>query len=321
MIDTLGRVLKAHRKKAGFSQKTLALKLHQDDTYVSKVENERITPSWEYITKFCALGALQLSEAEQQNIQDLYQQRLASGLPSAPSTETASVHVELPIAPTPEPHPFHSPPSLRRFATRWIIGLGGTLLLSTFIILLVRSRLLAPEPGKPLDVSSYCQDEGYTSALSVESNPYGWHCVHADGTLVLVDLNKACMQQHGEAAPIALLSNIADPQSWVCSASQMVDFQNGWCGAVPVEVGRVGPEDHAPRMFYGVETPLGEMNLTEYFVYFEGEYVGPDVVTLRTRNMERNQWEFAINEEWTTPPENAARTTTTAWRIDYKCAE
>jgi hypothetical protein len=102
---------------------------------------------------------------------------------------------------------------------------------------------------------------------------------------------------------------------------------NGWCSAVPAEVGYFGLHGFNPR--YEMHFPP-EVNLNgppEHYIYYNGEWVGwvsllrDYVASFTGWNHEENMWIFGINSKWVgwqlvqfndwANPER--------WRVDYRC--
>ncbi|MCA9924394.1 MAG: hypothetical protein KC421_18585 [Anaerolineales bacterium] len=91
---------------------------------------------------------------------------------------------------------------------------------------------------------------------------------------------------------------------------------NGWCSAVPVELGQYGWIGMNPiyGMFYDAQVTLKD---ADYYVYYEDEYVNFEVVQLQGMHPERDQWQFTINSGWVSAHEDWQEPS--KWRVDYMC--
>lgn len=97
-------------------------------------------------------------------------------------------------------------------------------------------------------------------------------------------------------------------------ASRIMQVSREWATAIPVEaVYLVDSQDESAYLLYFDE----EVQLNEYFVYFDGRYAEPDVLKLEGFDFQRRQWKFTISEVWIAHHENWENTA--LWKIDFNC--
>ena len=96
-----------------------------------------------------------------------------------------------------------------------------------------------------------------------------------------------------------------------------VKYPNGWCAAMPTSVRSDGMAKY--QMVMSDKAPLGDFEQHPYYVYFDGQYVGADVVILDGDNIQQRQWQFTISPVWVTTHVNWIQPS--HWQIDYRCGE
>jgi DNA-binding XRE family transcriptional regulator len=310
----LGKALRYHRERASLSQAALGKRLHAHPTRIAHTEAGGYTVSEEYITQFIALEELQLSAEDKEKILSLYAAycRGRQGVP--PGVATDESYENTPHSQSDEEIPFS-----RQSPLLWVLaGLGITLLLLASAILW-RGRSEFPTV-QPLLLQDYCQDQGFQGAVLIGDEPYGWEC-YRDEVTEVVDLSGVCRTLYADVAPYALLSDTANPYSWVCQSTSIMDYENGWCGAVPVFIEYDTERDPSfyPRLYFDREINPAALLRGPAYLYFEGEYQEGGHVRRRGSTPSGLGWQFDVDGRWANDPANARWTEPSAWRFDFKC--
>jgi hypothetical protein len=192
--------------------------------------------------------------------------------------------------------------------------------LVTFALIDAKQNVVFAQGGGP-DIEGYCRNQGYSGATLVESNAYGWKCSANDGSTADIHIEDVCRQIYGDAAPKASYKDFENPYSWVCHTERITYHQNGWCSVVPTEVGYYGKSsrwNYNPR-FQAYYDSMTNLESVEYFIYYQGTYVGEDISELEGPDHERgnNEWQFGIDTSWAA--QHWDWHYESSWRIDYRC--
>lgn len=107
-----------------------------------------------------------------------------------------------------------------------------------------------------------------------------------------------------------------------------------WCSTRAVDVTYLNTDDVEDssgwHVFFRDDTDLGNLGPQEYYFYYRGEYVGPDVLQLEGFNSERDQWQAQIKGGWIAGTDNQFGLPNpfkgkyrfwmkNSWRVDYVC--
>ncbi len=95
----------------------------------------------------------------------------------------------------------------------------------------------------------------------------------------------------------------------------IVRHPNGWCSAPAVQAVSLSEALH--YLYFPEEVVLDEFEDHPNYVYFNGSYVGVDIVWLKGQGRETQLWQFLVSKDCVQQTPEWKRTE--LWRVDYRC--
>lgn len=97
----------------------------------------------------------------------------------------------------------------------------------------------------------------------------------------------------------------------ICQQEGITCVGNGWCNAQPVET---LTQNGSHYIFWDSDVNLD----TQYYVYFDGMFLGAENVSGLLYDDQKDQWQFTITPQWIQSHLNWENST--LWRVDFRCA-
>lgn len=101
---------------------------------------------------------------------------------------------------------------------------------------------------------------------------------------------------------------------WFVLNSSRGQPRQGWCAASASWVRRY---NHKPALAFDALLPLQDFSSSNFFIYFDGEYVGGDDLHLALLDTRQNVWIFEIASRWTVV--HQSWTDASDWVVHYVC--